>query len=210
MAARAFLRTARHPAAAAWPDATTFDHLYESGVTFDEVYAAMVEELVAAAAATPAGPVVYAVPGSPSVAERSVELLRADDRVEVTVVPALSFLDLAWNALGLDPLAAGVRLVDAAAFPAVAARERGPFLVAQAWSRHLLSDMKLGAARGRRGTRRGPVLLHHLGLDGRIGRGRSTGGTSTARSSRTISRRSTSAGGRTGRGAVTRWRAWPR
>jgi tetrapyrrole methylase family protein/MazG family protein len=166
-AARPFLRTARHPAAARWPEAATFDHLYESGATFDEVYAAMVEELVEAATTTtpPAGPVVYAVPGSPSVAERSVELLRADERVEVTVVPALSFLDLAWNALGLDPLAAGVRLVDAAAFPAVAARETGPFLVGQAWSRHLLSDMKLGAPGDEDVPRPRPVLLHHLGLD---------------------------------------------
>jgi tetrapyrrole methylase family protein/MazG family protein len=162
-ASQPFLRTARHPAAARWPAAATFDHLYESGATFDEVYAAMVEELVAAAGAG-AGAVVYAVPGSPTVAERSVELLRADDRVEVTVVPALSFLDLAWAALGIDPLAAGVRLVDAAAFPDVAARSPGPFLVAQAWSRHLLSDMKLGAPGGDERPRPRPVLLHHLGL----------------------------------------------
>jgi tetrapyrrole methylase family protein / MazG family protein len=162
-----FLRTARHPAAARWPGATTFDEVYESGATFDEVYAAIVDELVAAASAE-AGPVVYAVPGSPTVAERTVELLRADDRVEVTVVPALSFLDLAWAALGIDPLAAGVRLVDAAAFPAVAAREPGPFLVAQAWSRHLLSDMKLGAPGGDERPRPHPVLLHHLGLEDEV------------------------------------------
>ena len=41
----------------------------------------------------------------------------------------------------------GVRLVDAAAFGSVAAHERGPFLVAQCWSRHLLSEVKLGVAR---------------------------------------------------------------
>ena len=58
-------------------------------------------------------------------------------------MPALSFLDLAWAALGVDPLAAGVRLVDAADFADVAATERGPFLVAQCWSRHLLSEVKL-------------------------------------------------------------------
>ena len=46
-------------------------------------------------------------------AERTVDLLRADGRVEVTALPALSFLDLAWAALGVDPLAEGVRLVDA-------------------------------------------------------------------------------------------------
>ena len=60
------------------------------------------------------------MPGSPLVAERTVELLRADGRVEVTARPALSFLDLAWAALGIDPLAEGVRLVDAGAFGSVA------------------------------------------------------------------------------------------
>ena len=75
------------------------------------------------------------MPGSPLVAERTVELLRADDRVDVTVVPAPSFLDLAWAALGIDPLSEGVRLVDAGAFAAVAARGRGPFLVAQSGRR---------------------------------------------------------------------------
>ena len=43
-------------------------------------------------------------------AERTVELLRADARVEVVIEPALSFLDLAWSRLGIDPLAAGARL----------------------------------------------------------------------------------------------------
>ena len=84
------------------------------------------EALVAAATDAAPDPVVYAVPGSPLVAERTVELLRADDRVEVTILPALSFLDLAWAALGIDPLAEGVRLVDAAAFGPVAAAETGP------------------------------------------------------------------------------------
>jgi tetrapyrrole methylase family protein/MazG family protein len=157
-----FLRTARHPAAVPWRGVRTFDALYESSDTFEDVYAAIVEELVAAATA---GPVVYGVPGSPSVAERTVELLSADERVDVTVIPALSFLDLAWVALGIDPLAAGVRLVDAADFESVASGEGGPFLVAQAWSRPLLSDVKLSAGDpGEDGPPR-PVLLHHLGLE---------------------------------------------
>jgi tetrapyrrole methylase family protein / MazG family protein len=156
------LRTARHPAAAELPGARTFDALYESSDTFEKVYAAIVEELVAAATA---GPVVYGVPGSPSVAERTVELLRADERVDVTVVPALSFLDLAWAALGIDPLAQGVRLVDAADFERAAAGEGGPFLVAQAWSRHLLSDVKLSVGDPVADGPARPVLLHHLGLE---------------------------------------------
>ena len=78
-----------------------------------------------------AAEVLYAVPGSPLVAERTVELLLADARVDVEVVPGLSFTDLAWARLGVDPVAAGVRLVDGHRFAVEAAGERGPLLVAQ-------------------------------------------------------------------------------
>jgi tetrapyrrole methylase family protein/MazG family protein len=165
---RTWLRTARHPAAAVIEGAHTFDEVYDSAATFDEVYADIVERLVAAAEAASPEPVVYAVPGSPVVAERTVELLRADERVDVTIVPALSFLDLAWAALGIDPLAAGVRLVDAADFADVAAIERGPFLIAQCWSRHQLSEVKLALGEEAATTPPRPVLLHHLGLDDEI------------------------------------------
>ena len=140
---RAYLRTARHPAASSFEGVPAFDHLYEVATTFDEVYAGIVEALVAAAFQAVPEPIVYAVPGSPSVAERTVDLLRADGRVEVTARPALSFLDLVWVALGIDPLAEGVRLVDASTSGSVVGREGGPFLVAQCWSRHLLSEVKL-------------------------------------------------------------------
>jgi tetrapyrrole methylase family protein/MazG family protein len=160
---RLWLRTRRHPAAAALEGARTFDDLYDAADTFDEVYEAIVERLVGEAEEASPEPVVYAVPGSPLVAERTVDLLRADARVEVTIVPALSFLDLAWHALGVDPLSDGVRLVDATAFAATVAAERGPFLVAQCWSRHLLSEVKL-AVGDEAGPLPRPVVLHHLGL----------------------------------------------
>ena len=159
---RAFLRTARHPAAQSL-HVPAFDDLYEAAETFDEVYDRIGEALVAAALEAAPAAVVYAVPGSPLVAERTVALLRADSRVEVNVLPALSFLDLAWAALGIDPLAQGVRLVDAGAFDAAVAGEGGPFLVAQCWSRHLLSEVKLAVPDDGRELPQ-PVLLHHLGL----------------------------------------------
>jgi tetrapyrrole methylase family protein/MazG family protein len=154
-----FLRTSRHPAAAVVSGAHTFDHLYETADQIGEVYPAIVEALVAAA--TEHGQVLYAVPGSPRVAERSVELLIADGRVEVDVLPALSFLDLAWVRLGLDPVEAGVRLVDGHRFAIDAAGERGPLLVAQCDSRDVLSDVKLAVE----GTPPTSVLvLQRLGL----------------------------------------------
>jgi tetrapyrrole methylase family protein/MazG family protein len=165
---RAYLRTARHPAAAPFEGVPAFDHLYEDAATFDEVYAGIVEALVAAAVDAAPEPVVYAVPGSPLVAERTVDLLRADARVEVTARPALSFLDLAWAALGIDPLAEGVRLVDAGDFGSVASHEGGPFLVAQCWSRHLLSDVKLAVTDEDGLALPQPVVLHHLGLEDEV------------------------------------------
>ena len=161
---RRWLRTARHPAAVAVPDASSFDSLYDSAGSFEEVYRGIVDALAEEAAAE--GEVLYAVPGSPVVAERSVELLRADDRVEVELVPGLSFLDMAWARLGVDPVAAGVRLVDGASFAADAAGERGPLLVAQCWSRPVLSGIKLALDGPDSGPAGPPVVtvLQRLGL----------------------------------------------
>ena len=100
------MRTTRHPSAGLVGPATSFDGLYQRCESLDEVYAAVVEQLVTAAIAH--GEALYAVPGSPLVAERSVELLSADRRVEVHLIPSLSF-DLAWARLGIDPISAGVR-----------------------------------------------------------------------------------------------------
>jgi tetrapyrrole methylase family protein/MazG family protein len=105
------------------------------------VYTAIVDRLVASA--TTHGAVLYAVPGSPLVAERTVELLRARTDVVVNIHAALSFLDLAWAALGIDPLSNGVRIVDGQRFAVTAAGERGPLLVAQCDSPSVLSDIKL-------------------------------------------------------------------
>ncbi|HEX4979428.1 MAG TPA: MazG family protein, partial [Acidimicrobiales bacterium] len=155
---RRFLRTAVHPSAPAVPDARSFDDLYETAATFDDVYAGIVGALVDAAAG---GDVLYAVPGSPRVLERSVDLLLARDDVEVDVRPAVSFLDLVWARLRVDPFAEGVRLVDGHRFAERAAGERGPLLVAHCHANWVLSDVKVAFERE---TPDRAVLLHHLGL----------------------------------------------
>ena len=154
------LRTARHPAAPVAQAGATFDHRYETAATMDEVYGGIVDDLVMAAARL--GRVVYGVPGSPLVAERTVELLRvraAAGEVLLEVLPALSFLDLAWDRLGVDPIAAGVRLVDGHRFAVEAAGERGPLLVAQTDSSFTLSEVKLALDLGPKVT-----VLQRLGL----------------------------------------------
>ncbi|MFM8866959.1 MAG: nucleoside triphosphate pyrophosphohydrolase [Ilumatobacteraceae bacterium] len=155
-----YLRTSRHDSASAVPGASTFDHLYESGDTFDEVYRHIVETLVEAA--NDRGEVLYAVPGSPFVLETTVQLLLADDRVQVTALPAMSFLDRAWALLGIDPVNAGVRLVDGHRFVEQAAGECGPLLVAQVHDTWVMSDVKL-AYEDATGDEE-VLILHHLGL----------------------------------------------
>ena len=154
------VRTTRHPAAVAVDGALSCDDLYDGGASLEEVYESIVERLVQSAEEH--GEVLYAVPGSPRVAERSVELLVADARVEVEVLPALSFLELAWDRLGIDPLAAGVRLVDGRRFAREAAGERGPLLVAQCDSKAVLSEVKLAVE----GSPPSVVVLQRLGLPG--------------------------------------------
>ena len=136
-----WLRTSRHPAAAPYADRPSFDHVYERADSFDDVYRTIADELAEAAAEH--GEVGYAVPGSPYVLERTVELLAADPRVTVEVVPGMSFLDLAWGRLGVDPVEAGVRLVDGHRFATGAAGATGPLLVAHCHAAHVLSDLKL-------------------------------------------------------------------
>jgi tetrapyrrole methylase family protein / MazG family protein len=136
-----FVRTARHPSAHLVEDATSFDDVYDRRDTFEEVYREIVETLVDAA--NKHGEILYAVPGSPNVLERTVELLVADERVDTEVVPAMSFLELAWSRLAIDPIEAGVRLVDGHTFAASAAGQTGPLLIAHCHNQRVLSDIKL-------------------------------------------------------------------
>ncbi len=156
-----WLRTSRHPSAHLVEGARTFDHLYDSLPTFDEVYAQIASAIEAAACEH--GEVVYAVPGSPLVLERSVAHLRSLDGIEVRLHAAVSFLDEAWRVLGLDPVEHGVRLVDGHDFAVSAAGWTGPMLVAHTHANWVLSEIKLAVDDPDPATP--VVILHHLGLD---------------------------------------------
>lgn len=104
------LRTGRHPAANEFPDVATYDEWYESATSFEELYDRIVDDLVRLASSSP---VVYAVPGSPLVAEATVERLLAREDIEVEIVPAVSTIDVACTALRIDPMAASLQVVDA-------------------------------------------------------------------------------------------------
>ena len=163
-ATTARLRTRRHPAAGAFPQIPSFDELYDSAPNFESLYAQICDELVALATADPAGTVVYAVPGSPSLAERTVAMLLEREDVDVEVVAAMSFVDLACAALRIDPIEVGLRLGDALALPD-RLRGPGPLLLAQAHSPDVLHDVALRVDADLPGEAIEAVVLHHLGLD---------------------------------------------
>jgi tetrapyrrole methylase family protein/MazG family protein len=140
-ASKRFVRTSRHPSAVLVPDAASFDDVYEQADTFDDVYAEITERLVAAA--TEHGEVLYAVPGSPLVLERTVRNLLADGRIHCTVHPAMSFLDIAYARLGIDPVETRVTLIDGHEFATAAAGLSGPLLVAHTHANWVLSDIKI-------------------------------------------------------------------
>jgi len=159
-----FMRTSVHPSAHLVPAATTFDDLYETADRFEDVYSQIIERLVNAAEEH--GSVLYAVPGSPLVLERSVAELRTDQRVEVDVLAAMSFLDIAWARLGIDPIEAGVRLVDGHQFATAAAGQPGPLLVAHTHANWVLSDIKLAVDDPSGDLEDRPaILLQALGTD---------------------------------------------
>lgn len=156
-----FIRTTRHPTSYLVEGATSFDDEYERHDSFDFVYEAIASRLVSAAHQH--GEILYAVPGSPLVLEQTVQILLKNTTVSVVLVPAMSFLDVAWSTLKIDPVDAGVRLIDGHRFAELSAGERGPILVAQCHASWVLSNIKLAheSATGDEPV----VILHHLGLD---------------------------------------------
>jgi tetrapyrrole methylase family protein/MazG family protein len=164
--AHVYLRTGVHPSAHLATHATTYDHHYENLDSFEQVYQRITEDVMHAARTH--GTVVYAVPGSPLVLERSVRHLRdhaAQGDVEVVLHPAVSFLDSVWTALGLDPVESSITLVDGHEFETAVAESRattqGSLLVAHTHANWVLSNIKLSIDNV---DDTPVVLLHHIGL----------------------------------------------
>lgn len=152
------LRTDRHPCVgevrAGLRDGAfvqSCDDLYEQYAEFDDVYGAIVERLLALAAAYETA--VYAVPGHPAVGEATTPRIRAvagAAGIAVEIVDGLSFVEPSFAAVGIDPMD-GSQVVDAM----LVARQHHPMvdvnlplLLAQVYARWLASDVKLTLLNG--------------------------------------------------------------
>lgn len=142
---------------------SSYDHLYEQQETFDAVYRAIVEDCLQRVAA--GQDVVYAVPGSPLVAERTVILLReqADKRdIPLRIVPGMSFLEVLYTRLGVDPIE-GVTVVDAGDIVRLPPDLATALVITQVYNRQVASDAKL-ALMERYPDEYPAIVVRNLGL----------------------------------------------
>lgn len=144
--AQVILRTAVHPTVEELEKQKvafiSCDSFYEQGESFEEVYNKITDFVLHKAAEQD---VVYAVPGSPLVAERTVVLLREAAKskgIKTVIKPSMSFLDLAYVELEIDPIA-GLRIIDAQDFEGIADAGRYPLMITQVYSQLVASDLKL-------------------------------------------------------------------
>jgi len=120
----------------------SFDYLYERSETFEEVYTSIVNVLLNAAAKE--GEIVYAVPGHPMVAEKTVEMLleSAGNEFEVDILPAMSCLDAIYAVLRLDPTR-GLVIRDCLDIHGKNIDITMPMLCTQLYNRRIASEVKL-------------------------------------------------------------------
>ncbi|MDF2569623.1 MAG: mazG: MazG family protein [Sporomusa sp.] len=141
------LRTAKHPCVEVLKERgvafTSFDHLYEQAKDFSSLYQQIAADVVQQAKQGEL--IVYAVPGSPLVAEKTVELISAQARaaeVPVTIIPAMSFLEVLYTRLEVDPIT-GLTIIDAADLATLPPDLATGLVITQVYSRQVASDTKL-------------------------------------------------------------------
>ncbi len=169
-AAQIYLRTERHPAVQLLKDEkiafASFDALYETKASFPEVYEAIVEHLLAEAAAGE-GELVYAVTGHPAVAESTVGLLQKrceEENVRLRIESGESFLDQLFVSLGFDPIE-GFQLLDALSLKQAVLQPELHTVIAQVYDRDVASDVKLTLMERYSDDYR-VTVAHALGIDG--------------------------------------------
>ncbi len=145
-AQRVFLRTEKHPMVeelrARGIACSSFDSFYDEEGTFENVYARIAETLVQEAEK---GDLVYAVPGNSAVAETSYYLLLdlAKKRgIEVETVPGMSFLEIAYQRLGIDPVK-GLQVQDGLAIKGGRVDTGKDIIITQVYDRLVASEVKL-------------------------------------------------------------------
>lgn len=140
-----YLRTKEHPVVeelnAEGLRFQSFDSIYESFDDFHSVYEKIVELLLEYAEGQP---IVYAVPGHPLVAERTVQLLleKKDTELEVEIAGGQSFIDPLFQSVLMDPIE-GFQLLDGTDFHHSQVQLKSHIIIGQVYDSMIASNVKL-------------------------------------------------------------------
>ena len=142
-----FLRTEKHPTVDYLKEKNiefeTYDNVYESIGSFDEVYLNIANDLIKKHEEL--GEIIYAVPGHPLVAEKSVfnliELCK-QNKVEYKIMPAVSFIDAMIEGLKIDPIE-GLKVIDSFDIGNQILDKRIGTIITQVYNQLIASEVKL-------------------------------------------------------------------
>lgn len=122
----------------------SFDWLYENSQTFEEVYSNIVNYLIEKAKKED---VVYAVPGHPLFAEKTVEILikmldNIRDEINIQIYSSVSFLDVIMTSMRKDPVD-GLELLNAVSIKNKIINTELDIIITQVYDRFTASEVKL-------------------------------------------------------------------
>lgn len=142
-----FFRTEKHPTVDYLRDRLsnfkTCDNYYEEGTTFDEVYLNIAKDMIEEYKKR--GELVYAVPGHPLVAEKSVLNLIdicKENNIQYNILPAVSFVDAMMDRLQIDPIE-GLKIIDAFDIKNQILDKRIGTIITQVYNPLIASEVKL-------------------------------------------------------------------
>jgi tetrapyrrole methylase family protein/MazG family protein len=141
-----YLRTKEHPVITELETEgliyTSFDSIYEKHQEFEAVYQEITAVLLEKAKSEE---VVYAVPGHPLVAERTVQLLLEEGPkrgIDIVIGGGQSFIDAMFQALQIDPVD-GFQLLDGTALAVDSLQQNQHILISQVYDQFVASEVKL-------------------------------------------------------------------
>lgn len=141
------LRTAKHPTVPELQSRgikfTSYDFVYDTEPTFATVYQTIAHDVIGQAQR--GADVVYAVPGSPMVAEKTVALIRTmaiEKKISVHIIPGMSFLEVLYARLSIDPID-GITIIDAADIGKFSRDLGSGLIITQVYNKQVASDAKL-------------------------------------------------------------------
>ncbi|WP_223703319.1 bifunctional methyltransferase/pyrophosphohydrolase YabN [Sutcliffiella deserti] len=141
-----FLRTKEHPVIQDLEKEgltyQSFDAMYEQTNSFEDVYEKITAQLLVESQEKN---VVYAVPGHPLVAERTVQLLlekSKNNEINLKILGGQSFLDPMFTALGLDPID-GFQFHDATSLVKESIEPTQHMIFCQVYDAFIASEVKL-------------------------------------------------------------------